>query len=367
MYKDVLNKIIEKEKKNIERIGTNFPYNEVDGIFRYEALEAWTNGYYSGMLWQLYFESGYEKFKEIAKEQEEMLDELIKCDRLPGHDVGFVWLLTAGQHYKYDKNEKSQRRLLQMANNLAGRFNIKGNFIRAWNGPNGESHTIGLAIIDCMLNIPLLFWASELTGDPRFSHIAKAHADTVLKHFIDDDGAVRHICRFDAHNGEFVEALGGQGYAPDSAWSRGAGWAIYGFAMAYRYTKDKKYLNASKKVAEFFMEQVKNDFVPAWDFRAPDKEIKDTSAGAIAASGMLEIANFVDGDEKDKFISNAKKLLDALIKGYSNLENGNEAILTRATANHPGNENIEVGLIYADYYFVEALRKLNRDKFDLPW
>lgn len=365
MYKDVLNKIIEKEKKNADRIGTNFPYNEINGVFEYVPIEAWTNGYWSGMLWQLYLESGYEKFKDIAEKQEEMLDEIIAYDRLPGHDVGFVWLLIAGQHYKYNKDEQSERRLLQMANNLAGRFNIKGNFIRAWNAPNGTTHALGLAIIDCMMNIPLLFWASEITGEPRFSHIAKAHADTVLKHFIDDDGAVRHICKFDPHTGEFIEALGGQGYAPDSAWSRGAAWAIYGFAMAYRYTKETKYLDASKKVADFFMEQVKPDFVPAWDFRAPDTEVKDTSAGAIAASGMLEIANFVD--DKDKYISNAKMLLDALIDGYSNLDNDNEAILTRATANHSGNENVEVGLIYADYYFVEALRKLQNDNFDLPW
>lgn len=365
MYKNVLTKIIEKEKKNIGRIGTNFPYNEIDGVFRYANLDAWTNGYYGGMLWQLYLESGCEKFKDIAQKQEEMLDELIVFDRLPGHDVGFVWLLIAGQHYKYNKNEQSLRRLLQMANNLAGRFNIKGNFIRAWNAPNGTTHALGLAIIDCMMNIPLLFFASEITADPRFAHIAKAHADTVLTYFIDDDGAVRHICKFNPNTGEFIETLGGQGYAPDSAWSRGAGWAIYGFAMAYRYTKDVKYLNASKKVADFFMENVKNDFVPAWDFKAPNKEVKDTSAGAIAAGGMLEIANFVD--DKDKYVSNAKRLIDALIADYSNLDNDNEAILRGATANLPGNENIEVGLVYADYYFTETLRKLQNNCFELPW
>lgn len=362
MYKDILNKIIEKEKKNADKIGTNFPHNEIDGVYQYAPLDEWTNGYWSGMLWQLYLESGYDKFREIAEKQEEMLDEIITYDRLPAHDVGFVWLLTAGQHYKYNQNEQSRRRLLQMANNLAGRFNICGNFIRAWNGQEVK----GYAIIDCMMNIPLLFLASEMIGDPRFAHIAKAHADTVLKYFIDDDGAVRHICNFDPATGNFIEALGGQGYAPDSSWSRGAGWAIYGFAMVYRYTKESKYLEASKKVADFFMEQVEaDDFVPAWDFRAPNREIKDTSAGSLAASGMLEIANFVD--DKDKYISNAKKLIDALIEGYSNLDNDNEAILTRATTSYPYNMNIEVGLIYADYYLVEALRKLEHNEFDLVW
>lgn len=365
MYRDILNKIIEKTKKNADAVGTNFPYNEIEGKYQYESIEAWTNGYWSGMLWQLYAASGYDKFKEIAEKQENMLDEIINLDRLPGHDVGFIWLLTAGQHYKYNKNEQSLRRLLQMANNLAGRFNIKGNYIRAWNSPIGEKFNLGWAIIDCMMNIPLLFWASDITGDPRFSHIAKAHADTALKYFVDSDGAVRHICEFNPYTGEFVKSLGGQGYAPDSAWSRGAAWAIYGFAMAYRYTKDGKYLETSKKVSGFFMDSIKDDYVPAWDFRAPDREVKDTSAGAIAASGMLELSNFVDN--KDYYIENAKKIINALADGYSNFNNDNQAILTRATANRSGNENIEVGLIYADYYFTEAVKKLADCDYCLPW
>ena len=155
MYRDILNKIIEKTKKNADAVGTNFPYNEIDGKYQYEGIEAWTNGYWSGMLWQLYAASGYDKFKEIAEKQENMLDEIINLDRLPGHDVGFIWLLTAGQHYKYNKDEQSLRRLLQMANNLAGRFNIKGNYIRTWNSPIGEKFNLGWAIIDCMMNIPL--------------------------------------------------------------------------------------------------------------------------------------------------------------------------------------------------------------------
>ncbi len=360
-----INDISKKTIKVADDIGVQFPYNEKNGKYEMDSITAWTTGYYPGLLWQVYNVSKEEKLKDIAIELEEMLDEIIKNDTTPGHDVGFVWLLTSGQHYKLNKNSESRRRLIQMATQLAGRFNIVGNFIRAWNGDDGDENVPSLAIIDCMMNIPLLFKATEITGDPRFSHIAKAHADMVLKNFIDDDGAVRHICRINQYTGEFVEAIGGQGYSHESAWSRGAGWAIYGMAMAYRYTNDERYLKASEKVAKFFISQIQDDFVPAWDFRAPDKEIKDTSAAAIAASGMIELSNFAE--DKEYYIENAKKILSALYDNYSNFDNDNQAMLTRATANHSGNENVEVGLIYADYYFVEAICKLYKKTFDLPW
>ncbi len=361
----IVKDISEKATKNANEIGVQFPYNDVTGRYEMQPATFWTSGYYPGLLWQAYNVCNDEKLREVAVELEEKLDEIIFDNTIPGHDVGFVWLLTSGQHYKFNKNEESRRRLIQTATLLAGRFNLAGGFIRAWDGADGDENVPSLAIIDCTMNLPLLFLATEITGDPRFSHIAKAHADTALKYFIDDDGAVRHICRINQYTGEFVEAIGGQGYAKDSAWSRGASWAIYGMAMAYRYTKDERYLEASKKVAEFFINNIQDDFVPAWDFRAPDKEVKDTSAGAIAASGMLELSNFVEN--KEYYVTIAEKMLNALYENYSNFDNDSQSMITRATANHSGDENIEVGLIYGDYYFTEAVCKLYNKKFELPW
>ena len=364
-YEEIMDKVVKKLKCNVEEIGENFIHNEINGKYCTVPVNDWVTGFYPGLLWEAYKYSKYEKFKDIAISLEDKLDEAINNFDLPGHDVGFVWLLTSGINYKLTGNEKSKRRLLNMATCLAGRFNIKGNFIRAWESEEYKELVCGLAIIDCMMNIPLLFWASEETGDARFAHIANAHAHTVLKYFIDEDGAVRHQCRFNAKTGEFIEALGGQGYDSTSSWSRGAGWAIYGFAMAYRYTKKEEYLEASKKVAKFFISQIQDDYIPAWDFRAPNKEIKDTSAGALAASGMLELANFVD--DKEYFIENSKRILEEMVINCSNLDNDNQAILNRATVHYPAGLNIEVGIIYADYYFVEALNKIIRDKYDLPW
>lgn len=364
-YRQVMDKVIDKLRRNAIEIGDRFIHYESGGKYVEAAVNEWTNGYYGGMLWEAYNYSKCEVFKDIALRLEKKLDEAINTYDLPGHDVGFVWLLTSGANYKHTGNPVSRRRLLHMANCLAGRFNIKGNYIRAWDCEDGNKFVPGLAIIDCMMNIPLLFWASNETGDPRYAHIAKAHADTVLKYFIDDDGAIRHQCRFNIETGEFIETLGGQGYSPTSSWSRGASWAIYGFAMAYRYTGKEEYLKASEKAARFFISQISDDYIPSWDFRAPNREIKDTSAGAITASGMLELANF--SKDKEYFISCAEKILSALAERCGNLNNDNQAILTRATGNFPAGLNIEVGLIYADYYFVEAINKIIRKTYDLPW
>ena len=362
-YKQLLDWIISRQKVNAAAIGTEFPYNDTGEGFKTERLSAWTNGFYPGLMWISFLASGENVFRETAEALEERLAETITECALPGHDVGFVWLLSSGIHYAVDKNGTSRARLLFMADYLAGRYNIKGRYIRAWDSEDGNKIVPGLAIIDCMMNLPLLFLATKISGDPRYAHIARAHADTALKCFIDKTGAVRHICRFDPEDGRFIEALGGQGYSGKSAWSRGAAWAIYGFAMAYRYTRDKRYLDASRHTAEFFMSQLGDDGVPAWDFRAPNNDIKDSSAGAIAACGMLELYSHTAEDEYKAF---AVRLVTALVSSCR-MDDNRQALLGRATANLPGNENIEVGLIYGDYYFAEAVFKLAKGKYELPW
>ena len=363
-YKALLEKIAKKESENVRKIGAKFVYNDKNGSFEVHPYEYfWTGGYYPGLLWLAYDASGDELLKNTAIELEEKLDKWIRDFKMPEHDVGFVWLLTAGAHNKHEKNPDSKRRLMSMANYLAGRFNINSRVIRAWDGADGDKFVQTLAIIDCMMNIPLLVTASNTLGDPRYAHIARAHADTVMKHFIDEDGAVRHICRFDTTTGEYIESIGGQGYGPKSCWSRGASWAIYGFAMAYRYTGKKEYLETAIKVAKFFVGQIQDDYVPAWDFRAPNREVKDASAGAIAASGLLEIYCHT----KDAYFkSEAEKIVDALYEKCWHADT-HESLIGKCTAFLPVNDNIEVGLIYGDYYFTEAVKKLATGDYSLPW
>jgi len=350
-WEDSVNKVKETSK----RIGASFPHACKNGFYDNSYPSWWTNGFWPGILWLMYKVEKEESFAEIAKEVENKLDEVIQNYYGIDHDAGFLWILSSVAQYKILKSEKSKQRALHVANLLAGRFNPKGSFIRAWNGEGKE----GWAIVDCLMNLPLLYWASEETRDPRYRHIAQAHADMALKYFVREDGSVCHIVSFDPENGEFIEVKGGQGYAPSSSWSRGTAWALYGFALSYKYTKDERYLNAAKKVAHYFVSALPADYVPYWDFRInPEGEPRDTSAAAIAASGLIEISRLVSDGEKQMYLDSAQKILKSLYENYSNFGKSDESLLREGTSNKPEKTNINVGLIYGDYFFVEALYKL---------
>ncbi|OPA76335.1 glycosyl hydrolase [Paenibacillus selenitireducens] len=343
----------------VERIGASFPHAAHQGVYQCEEPHWWTAGFWSGILWLFHREDPASGFGEIARQCEEKLDmPLQEFDQLH-HDVGFMWILTSVANYELSGDATSRRRALTAASHLAGRFNMKGSYIRAWNPwSEGEDNT-GLAIIDCMMNLPLLYWASETTGDPRFRHIAIAHTNMVLNHFIREDGSVHHIVKFNPDTGEVVEALGGQGFAPQSAWARGTSWAMYGLTLSYRYTGDPAYLQAAKKVTHFFLSALGPDGVPTWDFRLPTDapSYKDSSAGACAASALLELARCVPANESQMYAQHANSLLQHLIKACGNFSDQEEGLLLHGAGHVPEGRNQDNPLIYGDYYFVEALAK----------
>ena len=313
------------------------------------------------MLWQFYSESGDESLKLIAERCEERLDEVLDGYIKLDHDLGFMWILTSVANYKLTGNEVSKIRALKAANYLAARFNLKGQYIRAWNPWREGENNSGVAIIDCCMNTSLLFWASETTGDPRYRHIAEAHMDTVMEHFIRPDGSVYHIVNFNPETGEVVEKLGGQGYAPESAWSRGAAWAIYGLALTYHHTGKLEYLHASQRVAHFFLTRLPEDHVPHWDFRVSGQigEIRDTSAGTCAASGLLLLADQVSDLESHVYRNGAINILESLYQNYGAWgDPEEEGLILHGTSNYPENRNIDVPLIYGDFFYVEALARL---------
>lgn len=327
---------------------------------RYAAVRAddWVSGFWAGMLWLAYDRTGLERYREAAWPYDQRMESYMIQDHNFIHDVGFQFLNTAVMKHMITGDEEGKRRGLSAANFLAGRYNPAGQFIRAWKW-NADT---GWAIIDCTMNLSLLFWASEASGDPRFKHIARLHADTVLEHFIRADGSVRHIVSFDPESGAFIEALGGQGYGPNSSWSRGQAWALYGLANTFRFTKDVRFLDAAKRVAHYFVSNVPADGIPYWDFRLPtqgrENEPRDSAAGAIAASGLLEIAELVREEERDLYLGWADRLLVALTDRCGTFGNNDmQAILTHGTGNKPNNHQIEVGLIYGDYFYMEAVAK----------
>lgn len=352
---------LNKTARNTARIGSNFPHAGKDGVYDLAEPEWWTAGFWPGMLWLLYNESGKEELKLIAEECEAKLDRVLDAYVRLDHDLGFMWTLTSVANYKLTGNETSRIRALKAANYLAARFNLKGRYIRAWNPWTEGERNEGVAIIDCCMNMPLLFWASRTSGDPRFAHIAEAHLDTVVKHFIREDGSVYHIVNFDPVTGEMLEGLGGQGFAPESAWSRGAAWAIYGLTLAYHHTGKREYLSAAQRAANFFLSRLPEDRVPAWDFRAPEelRQLRDTSAGSCAASGLILLAEKLDGGDAEAYFSAGERILKSLYEAYGDWNNpAEEGLLLHGTSNYPQGTNVDVPLIYGDYFFVEGLARL---------
>ncbi|EGL18371.1 MULTISPECIES: glycoside hydrolase family 88 protein [unclassified Paenibacillus] len=348
-------------------IGDNFVHVSHEGSYDRTRSHAWTAGFWPGLLWLVYRDTLNETLRVTAERCEQKLDAGIDDFVNLHHDVGFIWMPSSVANYKLTGNPLSKIRALKVASWLAGRFNVRGKFIRAWNEGSGigSRSNAGWAIIDCTMNLSLLLWASLVTGDPRYRHIAVEHANTVLRHFVREDGSCCHIVAFNPETGERIEALGGQGYAPDSAWSRGSAWALYGLALLYRYTRDEAYLQGSRRIAEFFLAHLPEDNVAPWDYSFPDKERvhKDSSAAAIAASGLLLLSELEKEEAAGKrYGVNARRILKSLCEHYAVWGDKDEAILLHGTGNFPANKNIDAGLIYGDYFFVEALAKLRGQK-----
>lgn len=366
MEKAQLERAVELADSKIEaecwRLGERIPYIAEDGAYkmdmREENLSWWTNGFWSGILWQLYHKTKKSLYKTAAVHTEAEFDRALENFEGLHHDVGFMWQLTSVADYKLTGNPVSRRRALHAATLLAGRYNDAGQFIRAWN-----LDKTGWMIIDCMMNLSLLFWASEETGDPRYGQIAVHHADTAQRILVREDGSCNHIAVLNPETGEVLDQPGGQGYAPGSSWSRGQAWAIYGFALAYAHTKNESYLNTAKKAAHYFVANVcLTGYVSRVDFRAPKVPvILDTTATACAACGLLEIAQHVSEYEHDFYQEAAEKMLEALLSNHCDWNPETDGILQHGTAEYHRETDREVPIIYGDYFLIEALMQLSGD------
>lgn len=359
---ETLERVSHKLEKVSERSKDKIPYTTVNGIHDDwsggDKIGWWTNGFWGGMMWQMYALTGKEFYKEIAENNEKKLDaDLMDYDKLD-HDNGFKWLPTAVANYRMTGNKASRNRGLLAASNLAGRYNSAGRFIRAWNNWDQENDRTGWAIIDCMMNLPLLYWASEELKDPRFTQIATSHADTARDCFVRGDGSVNHIVSFDPINGGMIESFGGQGYGVGSSWTRGQSWGLYGFTLSYLHTKDASYLETAQRIANYFMANIPQSGLIPVDFRQPvDVTWEDSTAAAIAACGLIELAKLTEGRQSGLYLNSALKMLTALTEKSFNWNEDEDNLLTKCTAAYHDKEH-EFSIIYGDYYFLEALMKL---------
>lgn len=365
---DVIDKLTQKMDWVSEKNRDKIPYTTKDGTYDDRSVDNpsgdaadgicwWTNGFWGGMMWLMFHETGEERYKEIAGISEEKLDQCFSDYYGLHHDVGFMWLPTSVANYRVTGNPESRKRALHAANLLAGRFNLAGGFIRAWNDLK-EGDTRGWAIIDCMLNIPLLYWASEETGDPRFKQIAMKHADTSMTAFVRPDGSVNHIVEFDPFEGGVVRTYGGQGYEEGSSWTRGQTWALYGFMMSYIRTGKEEYLQTAKRIAHYFIANIPDSGVIPVDFRQPaEPRREDDTAAAIAACGLIEIAKHGGELEKDLYLGAAVKLLRTLDGSRCDWTEATDAILRNGSGAYHSKTHHHA-IIYGDYYFMEAIFKL---------
>ena len=269
-------KLCAKLRAECARVGEAIPYVPENGRYRDlstdEGIYWWTNGFWPGMLWQMYKATGEEPYRETAVKVEKRLDEALCGHEGLHHDVGFMWLHSAVANYRLTGDRDARRKGLHAANILAGRYNPAGRFIRAWNDDK-----TGWMIVDCMMNIPLLYWAYKETSDPRFLHIARGHADTCMRVTVRGDGSCNHISILDPDSGECLENPAGQGYASGSSWSRGNAWAVYGFALSCRHTGNTEYLDTAKRVAHYFIANLAlNGWLPWWTSAPPPNRSNTT-------------------------------------------------------------------------------------------
>ncbi len=342
----------------------------VDENGRYQdcrGIEFWTNGFWGGLNMLMYSHTKNPDYLATARVQEERLDEIIlhRFTELY-HDVGFMWHILSGANYRLTGDEESKNRNLLAAASLFSRYVIDGGYIIAWNTqPNWT-------IIDCLMNLPTLYWASNELGDDRFKRVAMAHADMAIMHHIREDGSVVHIVEHDRETGEPVATYGGQGYEVGSSWSRGQSWALYGFVISYIHTGEERYLNAAKRAANYFIANCCDDWLPRVDFRAPAEPVLyDSTAGACAACGLIELGKLLGEHEGGMYMHAAINILRAMDKKFCNYDEDKDYILGYGTTRYPTDGDYEragvhIPIIYGDYFYTEAVLKLIGADF-FPW
>jgi unsaturated chondroitin disaccharide hydrolase len=336
------------------------PRTAENDVLRQVGSRDWTSGFYPGCLWFLYEYTGDEKFLEAARHFTMNLEKEQFNDGT--HDLGFMMYCSFGNGYRLAKVEGYKEVIIQSARTLCTRFNPNVGCIKSWD--HNQDKWQYPVIIDNMMNLELLFWVAKETDDTGMYNIALSHAETTMKNHYRADHSSWHVVDYDTITGEVLHRHTHQGYAHESAWARGQSWGFYGFTMVYRETGEKKFLDHAKGIADFLLnhENLPEDMVPYWDYDAPNipDEPRDASAAAIMCSGLYELSTYL-GDEGEQYKGAADKILRSLSsdKYRAKIGENNNFILMHSVGHLPNNSEIDVPIIYADYYFIEAcLRKL---------
>lgn len=332
-----------------------------DGSIVYVPVEDWCSGFFPGSIWYTYELTGDKKWLPLAEKYTEALNSVQYLDW--HHDVGFMIGSSYLNGYRFAGKEEYKPIVIQAARSLSTRFRPKAGVIQSWDTDKGWQAERGWkcpVIIDNMMNLELLFEAAKLSGDSTFYNIAKKHADTTMAHHFRTDNSCYHVVDYEPETGEVRKRQTAQGYSDESAWARGQAWALYGYTVCYRYTHDSKYLAQAEKIYNFIFnnKNMPEDLVPYWDYDAPGipNEPRDASAAACTAAALYELSIYLpDGGYKET----ADRIMTSLASPAYRAKVGTNGnfILMHSVGSIPHGAEVDVPLNYADYYFLEGLKR----------
>ncbi len=337
------------------------PRSVEDGKVRYTSSEGWTSGFLPGMLWMI---ADYDNSRDWTQYAELYTKQLEEVQYLTSHhDLGFMLYNSYGRGYTASNSDIYKQVLVNGAKSLASRYDSLVGMVKSWDRPGKWQYPV---IIDNMMNLEYLFWATRATGDSSYYAMALSHATSTLRDHYRADVSCYHVVDYDTLTGEPIWKGTHQGLADESIWARGQAWGLYGFAMAYRETEDVMFLEHARRIATFLMNhgQMPLDKVPYWDLEDPDipNAPRDVSAAAIMASGLIELSTYVP-EEREAYIDYAMEMLVSLSENYR-YESASESFffLDQSVGNKPKNKEVSIPIIYADYYFIEALLRLKQSQ-----
>jgi unsaturated chondroitin disaccharide hydrolase len=359
-----LNLAIDKLDRLSRRFPCGFPSGYGDAnVYQPAGNIEWTAGFWTGLLWLAYQRTGLSLWRERA---EALLPSFVHRLEARGagvetHDLGFLYTLSAVAAWRTTGDATARSGALRAADLLAARYLPRGHIIQAW-GRLDDPQERGRIIVDSAMNMPLLFWAASESGVASLRDIATRHLDQCIRLLVRPDGSTFHTFFVDAETGEGRYGRTHQGFSDFSCWSRGQAWAIYGFSLAYRYTREARYLDVARRLARYFLDHVPPDGICRWDltFGSTEKQEPDTSAAAIAVSGLQELAALLGPDDPDRprVAAEARRVLEILVSAHASTDPAEDGILLHGVCHRPLGLGVNECCLWGDYFYVEALARL---------
>lgn len=352
-------------------IGNRYPLRQAQNGFAEGDNYGWTTSFWSGMLWLAYEFTRQDSYRQLGEQHVHnfvhRVDNNIDLDT---HDIGFLYTLACVAPWRLICSADAKRAALKAADTLMVRYLEKIGIFQAW-GMLDDSNLRGNTIIDSLMNMPLLYWATEQTGDSRYAEAAHRHSIQLRDYVVRPDDTTYHTFYWNPETGAPIGGRTAQGYADNSCWARGQAWAIYGFTLNYRYTHDESLLAVAQRCADYFLDHLPQDSVASWDlvFSDGSSQPRDSSAAAIAVCGLQEMARWLpEGEQRQRYQKAAGRILDSLVRDYTpSAESSSNALLLHSVYDMPKSIGVDEGCLWGDYFYMEALMRSLKPDWHLYW